>query len=125
MCIRDSSKTIRAQYVAHVTKMFTLLGDTPEQAAVEAASVLRIETALAQGSMSRVDRRNPAKVYHVMTIAEVQQLTPAYNWKTYLDGIGMGEVPSINISSPGYLQAMNAELTSEPLAALKLSLIHI
>ena len=115
----DRSKTIRAQYVAHVTKMFTLLGDTPEQAAVEAASVLRIETALAQGSMSRVDRRNPAKVYHVMTIAEVQQLTPAYNWKTYLDGIGMGAVPSINISSPGYLQAVNAELSSEPVAALK------
>jgi putative endopeptidase len=69
--------------------------------------------------MSRVERRDPSKIYHVMTIAEVQQLTPAYNWKTYLDGIGMGEVPSINISSPGYLQAMNAELTSEPLAALK------
>jgi putative endopeptidase len=115
----DRSKTIRAQYVAHVTKMFTLLGDTPTQAADEAASVLRIETALAQGSMSRVDRRNPAKTYHVMTIAEVQQLTPAYNWKTYLDGIGMGEVPSINISSPGYLQAVNAELSSEPLPALK------
>jgi putative endopeptidase len=115
----DRSKTIRAQYVAHVTKMFTLLGDTPEQAAVEAASVMRIETALAQGSMSRVDRRNPAKTYHVMTIAEVQQLTPTFNWKTYLDGIGMGAVPSINISSPGYLQAVNAELTSEPLPALK------
>jgi putative endopeptidase len=115
----DRSKTIRAQYVAHVTKMFTLLGDTPTQAADEAASVLRIETALAKGSMSRVERRDPSKIYHVMTIAEVQQLTPAYNWKTYLDGIGMGEVPSINISSPGYLQAMNAELTSEPLAALK------
>ncbi len=57
----DRSKTIRAQYVAHVTKMFTLLGDTPEQAAVEAASVMRIETALAKGSMSRVDRRDPAK----------------------------------------------------------------
>ena len=99
--------------------MFTLLGDTPTQAADEAASVLRIETALAQGSMSRVDRRNPAKTYHVMTIAEVQQLTPAYDWKTYLDGIGMGEVPSINISSPGYLQAVNAELSSEPLPALK------
>jgi len=81
--------------------------------------VMRIETALAKGSMSRVDRRNPAKTYHVMTIAEVQQLTPAYNWKFYLDGIGMGEVPSLNVSSPGYMEAMNTVLDTESLPALK------
>ena len=33
---------IRDKYVAHMTKMFTLLGDTPEQAAAEAQAVLRI-----------------------------------------------------------------------------------
>jgi len=115
----DRSITIRAQYVAHVTKMFILLGDSPEKATEEAASVLRIETALAKGSMSRVDRRNPAKTYHVMTIAEVQKLTPEYNWKFYLDGIGMGEVPSLNVSSPGYMEAMNTVLDTEPLPALK------
>jgi len=115
----DRSITLRAQYVAHVTKMFVLLGDTPEKATEEAAAVIRIETALAKGSMSRVDRRDPTKRYHVMTIAEVQKMTPAYDWKLYLDGIGMGQVPTINISSPGFVQAMNAELSDEPVAALK------
>ena len=115
----DRSITLRAQYVAHVTKMFVLLGDTPEKATEEAAAVIRIETALAKGSMSRVDRRDPTKRYHVMTIAEVQKMTPAYDWKLYLDGIGMGQVPTINISSPGIVQAMNAELSDEPVAALK------
>ncbi len=51
--------------------MFVLLGDTPEKAAEEAKNVLAIETALAQGSMSRVDRRTPANVYHIMTIDRV------------------------------------------------------
>ena len=115
----DRSITLRAQYVAHVTKMFVLLGDTPEKATEEAAAVIRIETALAKGSMSRVDRRDPTKRYHVMTIAEVQKITPAYDWKLYLDGIGMGQVPTINISSPGFVQAMNAELSDEPVAALR------
>jgi putative endopeptidase len=115
----DRSITIRSQYVAHVTKMFVLLGDTPEQAADEAAAVMKFETTLAKGSMSRVDRRDPAKVYHVMTIAEIQKLTPEYDWKLYLDGIGMGQVPTINISSPGYMEAMNAELSSEPLPVVK------
>lgn len=115
----DRSITLRSQYVAHVTKMFVLLGDSPEKATEEAVAVMRIETALAKASMSRVDRRDPNKRYHVMTIADIQQMTPAYNWKFYLDGIGMGQVPTINISSPGYIQAVNAALTDETLPALK------
>ena len=115
----DRSITLRTQFVAHVTKMFVLLGDTPKEAAAEADSVMQIETALAKGSMSRVEMRDPAKVYHVMTIAEVQKLTPTYDWKLYLDGIGMGKVPSMNVSSPGYAEAVNAELNSAPLPALK------
>jgi len=115
----DRSVTIRSQYVAHVTKMFVLLGDSPEQAQAEAAAVLKVETALAKGSMSRVERRDPANVYHIMTIAEAQEITPAYNWKLYLDGIGMGSVPSLNVSSPGYLKTVNAELDTESLDTLK------
>ena len=79
------SKTIRDQYVAHMVKMFVLLGDTPEAAATEAADVLRIETALATGSLSRVDMRDPSKRYHILTVAQVQALSPDFNWKQYLD----------------------------------------
>jgi putative endopeptidase len=61
---------IRDKYVAHMTKMFTLLGDTPEQAATEAQAVLKIETALAEGSIPRVEMRDPANVYHIKTVAE-------------------------------------------------------
>jgi putative endopeptidase len=111
--------TIRTQFIDHMTKMFVLLGDTPDMAATEAAAVLRIETALAKGSMSRVQMRDPAAVYHVMTIAEVQQLTPAYNWKLFLDGNNMAAVPTINVVSPGYDAAVNAELTAEPVSALQ------
>ena len=45
--------------MAHVQKMFELLADKPDMAAAEAQTVMRIETALAQGSMTRVDRRQP------------------------------------------------------------------
>src|SRR6185437_6662583 len=44
------SVALRQQYLAHVAKMFTLLGDAAPKAAAEAATVLRIETALAKGS---------------------------------------------------------------------------
>ena len=43
------SVELRQAYVAHVQKMFELLGDAPAVAATEAQTVLRIETALAKG----------------------------------------------------------------------------
>ena len=115
----DRSKKLREQYVAHVTKMFTLLGDSPDKAAAEAADVLRIETALAKGSMSRVEMRDPANRYHIKTIAEVSALSPDYDWKQFLDGIGVGEAKTINVASPGYIKTVNSELEAEPLSAIK------
>src|SRR5271154_3035138 len=97
------SKTLREQYVAHMTKMFVLLGDSEEKAASEAADVMRIETALAKGSMSRVDLRDPAKRYHIMTVSEVSGLSPIYDWKQYLDGLGLGDAKTLNVASPGFV----------------------
>jgi putative endopeptidase len=115
----DRYVKIRQQYVDHMQKMFTLLGDTGDKAIAEAADVMRIETALAKGSMDRVEMRDPDKRYHIMTIAELQALSPNYNWQAYLDGIGMTQVKTINVSSPQFVTAANAELTSEPLPAIK------
>ena len=115
----EHMKTIRAQYVDHMVKMFVLLGDSPDKAQSEAADVMRIETALAKGSMSRVERRDPAKRYHIMTVAELSQLTPDYNWKMFLDGENLGGAADLNVSSPGYIKAAEAELENEPLPAIK------
>jgi putative endopeptidase len=115
----DRSKKIREQYVAHMVKMFELLHDSPELAATEAADVLRIETALAQGSMSRVDMRDPALRYHILKVDELQALAPSYNWKQYLDGQGFATVPTVDVISPGFIKAVNAEIEKEPLDAIK------
>jgi putative endopeptidase len=115
----DRYVTIRAQYVEHMRKMFTLLGDTGDKAAAEAADVLRIETALAEGSMDRVEMRDPAKRYHIMTIAELQKLSPNYDWKVYLNGIGMTKLQRIDVASPQFVTTVNTELAREPLPAIK------
>ena len=115
----DRMKTIRTQYVEHMEKMFVLLGDTQEEAAKEAADVLRIETALAQGSMARRDMRDPKNVYHIMTIGEAQALTPDFDWHLYLTGLGVGQAPTLNVASPGFLTTVNKEVESEPIRALK------
>ena len=114
------STKLRAQYLTHITTMFGLLGDTPDKAAQEAAAVVKIETALAQGSMDRVAMRDPANRYHLMTIAEAQQLSPDFNWTALLTGEGVaGKANTLNVSSPGYVKTVNAELDTESLADVK------
>ena len=113
------SVKLREQYVANVTKTFTLLGDSPEKAAEEAASVMKVETALAQGSMPRVEMRNPSNTYHIMTIAQVQALSPDFDWQALINGLGLGKATSLNVSSPGFVKAVNAEIEAESLPALK------
>jgi putative endopeptidase len=115
----DRSKTLREQYVAHVTKMFVLLGDSPERAAEEAKSVMAVETALAEGSMPRVERRNPANVYHVMTIDQLQAVTPDFNWKVYLDAKKEGSLKTANVVSPGFFKAMQHQIDTGNMEALK------
>ena len=115
----ERSKTIRTQYEAHVAKMFVLLGDTPEKAAEEAKNVLAIETALAQGSMSRVDRRTPANVYHIMTIDQLQELTPNFDWKVYMAAKKESGLKSLNVRAPGFFKAVNEQLDTQDINALK------
>ena len=110
---------IRDQYVAHMTKMFQLAGDTPEKAASEAQSVMGIETALAQGSVSRTDMRDPAKRYHMMTLADLGKLTPDFDWPAYLHGISMGSFETLNVMTPGFFTAMNAQIATQSLDAWK------
>lgn len=62
------SKEIRQRYVQHVEKVFELLGDGPEAAQKNAATVMRIETALATASLTQVDRRDPYKLKHKMKV---------------------------------------------------------
>lgn len=81
-------KQVREAYVNHLTKMFELLGDSPEMAAKEAKIVMDIETQLAKASMSQVEQRDPHAIYHMMTITELDKLTSNFSWSQYLSARG-------------------------------------
>ena len=49
----EKSVELRKKYVAHVAKMFVLLGDDAEKAAAEAKVVMDIETGLAKGAFDQ------------------------------------------------------------------------
>jgi putative endopeptidase len=122
--LKEDKKSVdlRQAYVAHVEKMFELLGDKPTVAATEAQTVMRIETALARGSMTRVERREPKNLDHKMTSSEFEKIAPAFQWQVYFTKVGLPSVPSLNVASPGFFRALNAEIEKESLADWKIYL---
>ena len=112
-------KTIRGQYVDHMKKMFTLAGDTPEQAEKEASAVLKIETAMAQASLSRTDLRQPEKRYHIYTVADFDKLAPSFGWDTYFKQVGIGHFDTLNVGTPDFFKALSGLITSEPIDSWK------
>src|SRR5437016_2704173 len=77
------SEETRQKYLEHMQKMFELLGDAPQIAKAHSQTVMDIETALAKVSLTRVEKRDPYKLFHKMTRAQLQALTPAFQWAVY------------------------------------------
>ena len=112
-------KEMRQHFVEYITQIFTLAGQTPEQAADSAQTVLRIETALAQASMDRTERRDPKNRDHKMTREQAVALGPDFYLNRYFTGIGAPEFKELNVTNPDFFKKVNATLESESLPALK------
>jgi endothelin-converting enzyme/putative endopeptidase len=106
---------LRGQYRDHVAQTFILLGETPEQAARDADTVLRLETALAAHSLTAVERRDPATLYHKMSLSQFDQSTPAFRFVRFLRSAQTPPVESLNVTAPAYFTAMNQLLVSTSL----------
>ena len=122
--LKEDAKSVelRKKYVAHVEKIFELLGDKPDVAETEAQTVLRIETALAKGSLMRVQRRNPKNLDHKLTSAELEKMSPDFAWTIFFTKVGLPSLSSLNVTSPNFFQAMNEEISKENLADWKVYL---
>ncbi len=115
------SEDIRKRYVAYLAQLLVMLGEPQAEADEHAAATMKIETALATASLTRVERRDPYQTYHPMKIAEVETLAPALEIGAYLQGENLPptSLANINVSQPKFFAALQAELANQPLDALK------
>jgi putative endopeptidase len=121
---RDDQKSVdtRKLYVQHMQKMFELFGEKAKDAAAHSQTVMRIETALAKGSLDRVARRDPNKVYHKMSVEELQAISPGFEWNKFLPEVGLTHVTSLDVSEPEYIRQFQTILTSTSLDDIKVYL---
>ena len=104
----ERMKGIRADYLAHIEKMFTLSGQKPEAAKAAAQTVMELETRLAKASLSRVERRDPDKVYNRIDRKGLKEKAPDFAWDVYFTTLGMKGVEAVNVSSVPFFVELNA-----------------
>lgn len=115
----DASQKLRDKYVEHVVKMLQLAGDSAADARTEAQAIMKLETALAKGSKSEVDLRDPVANYHPMALGDIEKLSPHFDWNAYLSGIGLPAPAMMDIGQPEFLQVLDAQITATPVSDWK------
>jgi endothelin-converting enzyme/putative endopeptidase len=116
------SVELRQKYVAHVQKMFALLGDSSEKAAAKAKTVMTIETGLAKGSLDVTTRRDPSKIYHRMPLKELAAMAPSLQWTKYFEGIGTPPITTLNVAVPDFFKQLESILKTVSLEDWKVYL---
>ena len=113
------TKTIREEFLKHVATTFTLLGDSPADAAAAAKTVLDFETVFAKATMTNVQRRDPYARYHKMDLAGVAALSPTVDWKAMFKLFNLPESTPVNVSEPEFIKTVEAQFTAAPLDTWK------
>ena len=105
----------RTRYLAHVARLLSLLGDDPAKAKAEADVVMAIETELARASLTRVEKRDPHKLFHKMSLAEFKKSMPAFQWDAYFSALGLAAPPVVNVTEPAFYKEVDTLLKTRSL----------
>ncbi|HEV2113890.1 MAG TPA: M13 family metallopeptidase, partial [Terriglobales bacterium] len=111
----EKSKEIRDKYLKHIARTLVLTGESEEQAAKDGDAILKFETALANAAMEIVARRDPKNQNNKMSLAEVQALTPSFDWKRYFAAMHAPGSPQYLVLAPDFFRGMQKLIDSESL----------
>jgi putative endopeptidase len=115
--LNDDAKSveIRSKFVAHVARMLELSGVPSAQARADADVVLQMETSMAKSAMEIVKRRDPKNLDHEMSLAEVQKLTPSFEFSRYLQLVHGPATGKFIVTSPDFFRSTEQLIQAEPL----------
>lgn len=117
------SSKIRTEYAAYIAKLFSLCGLEEYKALANSFTVIHIETVLAGAQMSRVEMRNPEKLYNKFSIAGLTAITPNLNWQDILPQLGYKTiVDNMVVSNPKFMKTVDSLLSAVPLEDWKIYL---
>ncbi|MBL8924035.1 MAG: M13 family metallopeptidase [Myxococcaceae bacterium] len=104
----EDKKNVRELYRSHVEAMFGLLGLDPKLCQRRADEVMAIETRLAKVSQTRVERRDPNKLYNRVDRKGLVEQAKDFPWDAYFAAVGAKELTAINVNSVPYFVELAA-----------------
>ncbi len=105
-------KDTRDKYILHLQKVFVLAGSSETDAVKASAAVMKIETAIAQARLSRVELRDPKVQDNPMSFDQLKAAAPHFDWTQEFNGLGVTREGHINVDQPKLLPAFDGLLTS-------------
>jgi len=116
---KPEQKRVRAAYKQHIKNMLKLTNHKSQTIQKIVDTIMRIETALAQASMKKEDTRDSEKVYHKLTLAQLQKLCPAVDWKLYFASTLVPSIQSLIVGQPEFFKALSKIIETTLLEDLK------
>ncbi|AGB03068.1 M13 family metallopeptidase [Methanoregula formicica] len=121
---RTDNKSVATQeaYQDHIRKVLVLSGESGAQAAADAKTIYAMEKTLALGQFTNEENRDPQRTTNVYTLAELKERWPSIGWDRLTSIPGSGQVTKVNVYQPKYLDTLEKEISTAPLADWKLYL---
>jgi putative endopeptidase len=113
------SKETRERYTTHIQQVFELLGEPSNVAGIKARAVMAFETNLASAALSRVDRRDPHRLHHKMSLTDFEGTAPQFDVNQYLAARHTPSFSTLNVDVPEFYTNLGRLLQSTGLEDLK------
>ena len=117
----EKHKEILEAYQVHVGKMFALAGWDKAKAEAAAKTVVELETTLASKHWDNVATRDADKTNNPTKFAELQKLTPTFDWKLWFAGSGIDPkaLEESIVMMPSFFEGLSAVYSESNLESLK------
>ena len=113
----DKSKSIRKEYISHVSKMFQLYG--MKNSDNLAKIVMNIEMRLARFHWKKEKNRDPVLTYNPSTMNELRSIIPELDWDRWILATDINGLDKIIVSQSDYLKNIRDIITQTPISDWK------
>lgn len=113
---------IRDAYVPHIAQMLNFAGWEMPAAEKAAHTIMEFETALAAVHWNNVDSRDAEKTYNLVGFAELQKLTPSFNWELWLAGAELKNkvLEETVVMMPSFFEGLDKVFSQKNIEQIKL-----
>jgi putative endopeptidase len=99
----------------NLVRLFMAAGDTVKQAMSEEQAVVGVEKELMRASTNDAESADPDKRYHVLALAELQNLAPDFDFRSYFSHAMTRPIETVNVTNPDYLKTVGELIGSLPI----------